>query len=131
MNKLKNGFIIISLLFFLISCSDIVPLQKSDLKKYPWLTPFTLDLRDAEFKGYHNIDLGILEFNYEISTINVNEIFIKFDSIAEFDKWKIVKKSELTREYTRSISQNEKYTNQVLIKIEMDTIEQKLFFEIE
>ena len=90
-----------------------------------------MDFRNAEFKGFHNVDLGVLEFNYEISTINVNEIFIKFDSIAEFDKWKIVKKSELTREYTRSISQNEKYTNQVLIKIEMDTIEQKLFFEIE
>ncbi len=131
MNILKNDFILVSLIFTLFSCGDNVSLQKNDLRKYPWLTPFTNNLTDTEFEGFHNIDLGIIKFNYDISSKNCKSIFMRFDSIAEFEGWKTLKKSKLIREYTRSISQNAKYSNQIVMKIEMDTTEQKLLFEIE
>lgn len=130
MRIIKKGFIIISLVIFMISCNDNVPLQKNDLEKYPWLTPFIIGYRNAEFKGFHNVDLGFLEFNYEISSKKLKNAFIRFDSIAEIENWETLKKSEFTREYTRSILINNKYDNQVLMKVEMDTIEQKLLFEI-
>ena len=126
MKIIKNGFIFISLISILLACSDNIPLKRSDLDKYPWLVPFLVGNNATEIKGSHNIDLGTLEFSYELP---VNAL-LKIDSIAKAENWETIKKEELKREYSKLISEELKDGGHVLMKIEIDSKQNRILFDI-
>lgn len=103
MDIFKNGFILY-LLVFLLSCSDNVTLTESDLKKYSWLTPFVNECNYTDFKGKHNIDIGKMEFEYNISDEKWNHILSKFDSIANNEEWETIIKTKRKRKFSKFIS---------------------------
>ena len=90
-------FLLILLLSFM-SCRR-VPVKENEVLKYSDIIPFVL--KNTDFKGSHDIDLGILYFNYKPT----NSIFSirEMDSIAENEKWKIKTLSTSKRLYLKEI----------------------------
>jgi hypothetical protein len=130
MNILKNGFVLYSLVL-LLSCSDNVTLKEKDLEKYSWLTPFVNECNYMDFKGKHNIDLGKMEFEYNISGEKWNYILPKFDSIANNEKWETIIKTKRKRKFSKFISEETKIDSLLIMSIEVNLTQDKLFFKIE
>jgi len=104
-------------------------MRETDLQKYPWITSFLVeDIND--FKGTHNIDIGTMQFSYTVSKGNKDSILTKMDSIAQNESWKLVGSSVKGREYSKAINQYPANAEQVIIKIEIDTIEKRIHFNI-
>jgi hypothetical protein len=115
-------------MLIMLSCSDNVKVNESDLNKYPWLIPFIKECTDI--KGIHNIDLGTIEFSCKISMQDYNKIFSQFDSIANIEQWKTLKMSKLKREFFKRVSQYDKDGGDIVINIEIDATQNRLFFSI-
>jgi hypothetical protein len=130
MNILKKSLLLNFLTFILFSCNDIAIMQESDLKKYPWLTAFISASNYSEFEGTHNIDIGTIEFSYKIAGGKSNRVFVQLDSIAKKDNWEILKSTDLNREYSKRVSKDIKDGGNILLKIELDTIHNKLLYNI-
>jgi len=131
MTLYKNICTLIFLVAISSSCLDNVSLKETDLKKYPWLDPFISQCGNSEFKGSSNIDLGTMIFSYKISHDNSNDLIIRLDSIANTEEWVIFKESELSRKYSKSVSKDEKDGGAIILKVEIDTVNNRLLFEID
>ena len=124
--KIKNLYIIL-ISFVLFSCSDNLDLKENDLKKYPWLTPF-VQSNIKDFEGKHNMDLGTLEFSFQESS--QSNALSKFDTIAQKEQWKVIKKSPSEREFSKVVSENFK-EGETVIKVYLDTVNHRLHFQVD
>ncbi len=111
------------------SCSDNVGMKETDLKKYPWLTSFLIsEIKD--FEGTHNIDIGTMRFSYAIPIKSKNGILVKIDSVAKNENWSLISSSVIGKEYSKMLNQLQADTEQTFVKIEIDTIENRIRFNI-
>lgn len=126
MSILKNSSLLISLLFVL-SCNDNVSLKENDLEKYTWLSPFTKEITYTNFKGSHNIDLGILDFSCTNSDKRTDDVLLlQLDSIANTNQWDILLKNEFERTYSKFIPKEDR----VIMRIKLDIKRDRLIFNI-
>nr|NQU89386.1 hypothetical protein [Bacteroidota bacterium] len=129
--KMFSVYIILILLAFnLLSCTDNIELKQSDLNKYHWLAPFITVDKFEDFRGFHNIDLGTIEFSYKVSLKAKNDLFIKYDSIALTEQWETIKKNDLERIFSRKVSQDQKDGGCITINIISDTLHRRQIFKI-
>lgn len=119
-----NIFVFFMLIFN--SCGDNVIFDEKDIKKYPWLTPFITNHEYINFKGVHNIDLGVIRFNYEVSNDKIREILCKIDSVANKDQWETINKTRSNREFSKLIPE----MKNVNIKIKVDTVNNIFYFVV-
>ncbi len=124
-----RNYIILAIIFSAFnSCSDSLELEKSDLKKYPWLAPFlTTDI--VNFQGNQNIDLGIMHFSYAIP-LNIYGIPLKMDSVALKENWTIVNSSNTSKKYSKELNAFHTDKERTFIEINIDTIENRILFYI-
>ena len=127
----KNKLILIIIVGILSSCTDVVSLKETDLKKYPWLDPFISDYSNSEFKGRLNIDLGTMIFSFNISFDNGKDVIIRLDSIANAEDWVIFQESKLSRKYSKHVSNNVKDGGTIVLNAEVDTINNRLLFVVD
>lgn len=114
----------------IISCNDNVGMNKSDLQKYPWLSPFLISEING-FDGSHQIDIGTLTFSFSLPAVQESNLFNTFDSIAQVESWSLVDSSKLARTYAKKLNQFDADTATTLLIIEMDTIEKRIGFCID
>lgn len=104
-------------------------MREADLKKYPWLASFLVsDVNN--FEGIQNIEIGTMQFSYTFSKGNKDSILNKLDHIAQSESWSLVSSSAKGREYSKALNEFPADTRQTIIKIEVDTIENRICFNI-
>jgi hypothetical protein len=118
------------LLVFSFSCFDNINITQSDIKKYPWLIPFISENKLIDFEGKHNTDLGTMDFSYKMNFKKADELFLSVDSIAKKELWNISGKSDLSREYSKTVSIFEKDGGFVKIEISIDTLNKRVKYKI-
>lgn len=111
----------------LFSCRDNLELNEKDLEKYPWLMPF-IQTNMPDFAGKHNMDLGTLEFSFQVFPQTL--VLSKLDSIAQKEQWKVKKKSSLEREFSKVIPENYK-EGETVLKVGLDTVTHRIDFRID
>ncbi len=122
-------FLFVTVITF-YSCSDMVEMKEADLKKYPWLTSFlTIEIKD--FEGAHNVDIGAIRFSFKAPLESGNDFFTKIDSIAKRENWTLVGSSVISREYSKMLNQFKTDIEQTFVKIEIDTTEHRIRFNVE
>jgi hypothetical protein len=122
-------FRLLFILIFLVCCQENISLKKQDIHKYPWLKPFLLDIT-SNFKGTHDIDRGILQFNYKYDQLN-KDVFSTFDSIAKWHQWNCTEVNQFNRQYAKHLNQFKADTSVTVINIKLDTLNGKLFYNIQ
>lgn len=125
MYSVKTSFVLF--IFLCFSCNDNVQLKKEDVLKYDWLKPFVIEIKN-EFEGTHNIDNGILKFNYRVK--NSKAIILKLDKISFAEKWKINKVNDTTRIFTKNILIYGETIKKTDVTVSYHISENKLFFDV-
>ncbi|WP_353151755.1 hypothetical protein [Flavobacterium sp.] len=125
MNVVKNTFLFFVFLCF--SCNDSVQLKKEDVIKHDWIKPFVIEINN-ELEGIHNIDSGIMKFDYYVK--NSKGIIFKLDNIALVEKWNIKRINDSSRVYTKDIQIYGEYFKETNILVTYIRTENKLYFEI-
>jgi hypothetical protein len=118
---------ILTIIILLISCSDNVDLKESDVIKYPWLKPFVIGT--GNLSGYHNMDLGTMNFKYEYDDA-YDEIVNRFnDTIIQYS-WTVLSKDEGFWEIEKRFEVYGGQYELTYIKIEIDSLNEQVVFEI-
>ena len=125
--KKYSLFLLLINLILLFSCGDNVSLDTKDLYKYPWLKPFVHERSLCDFHGTHNIDLGILEFDYKIAEILNEEILINLDSVANIEGWDIIEKNHFSRIYNTELPEEVSVT----VRLKIDLLSNRIFFKVQ
>lgn len=125
MHSIKKCFILF--IFLCFSCNDNVQLKKEDVLKYDWLKPFVIEINN-DFEGTHNIDNGILKFNYNVK--DSKEIILKLDNVSLAEKWKIKVVNDSTRIFTKDILIYGETLKKTNILVSFRRSENKLYFVI-
>ena len=89
--------IIIISTFLLSSCNEEVKPSESELVRYPYMSTFTVG-RESYRGIVHNLDTGYYSFVFKTS-FPVNDYFIKVNSIAKSEGWKVIPLSKFSYEY--------------------------------
>jgi hypothetical protein len=126
MDVVKKSFVLLIILCF--SCNESVQLKQEDVIKYDWLRPFVIEINNG-FEGTHNIDNGILNFNYNVK--DSNEIILKLDNVSLIEKWKINIVNDSTRIFTKDILIYGETLKRTNILVNFKRSENKLYFEID
>lgn len=126
---MKNYILLFIGVITFCSCSDNVDMQETDLKKHPWLTSFLIS-EIKNFEGTHNIDIGTMQFSYAIPIKSKDGILINIDSVAKNENWSLISSSVIGREYSKTLKQFQADTEQTFVKIEIDTIENRIRFSV-
>lgn len=125
MDIIKKSFVLLIIICF--SCNDNIQLKKEDVIKYDWLQPFLIEIK-SEFEGIHNVDKGILKFNYSIK--NPEEIILKLDNVALVENWTVNKVNDSTRIFTKNILIYGETLKKTNILVNFHQSENKLYFNI-
>lgn len=129
---MKNYILFSFFLLISYSCSDVVRFDESDLKKHTWLEPFYPNSKYTFLDGYHNLDLGIIEFTYKLQdSKNVLKIIKELDSISVKNHWKVFKTSDHSIFVSKIIPIIPKYDSAIGIQIKSDSTTNTLFFRIQ
>lgn len=120
----------LSLLFIIgifWSCNDYEDLKKEDVLKYSWLKPFIFS--NKEFEGSHNLDLGIMEFQYEY--LDSYQDFIEdINDVIIDDGWEQVSHGNNYRIIKKKIEIYENYNKPIKVEIIMDSVNSIVKFKI-
>lgn len=104
-------------------------MTEADLEKYPWLASFLVS-NIKHFEGKHNTDIGTIQFSYTMSLSQKDSILKTYDRISQNDNWLLVDSSANGREYSKALHEIPADTGQTIIKIELDTIDNRIRFTI-
>ncbi|MBC7915444.1 MAG: hypothetical protein H7Y07_15135 [Pyrinomonadaceae bacterium] len=126
---MKYLYFLIASILLLSACKERVSLNETDVTKYPWLKPF-IHNNILDFEGEHDIDLGILYFSYKSSLMEENS-FLFLDRVAHVNGWKLDQVTKINREYSKHLHQFEADTGKTIIRIELDTLENRLRYEVD
>lgn len=124
---MRKSKILTLLLSVLLGCTDVVELKKTDVMKYPWLTPFILQAENIS--GSHNLDVGTMSFKYKYDRTytqmkgEINKVIIEND-------WKLTSVKSNTWEIKKRIAINESLYEQTEMKIQLDSVKSIAIFEI-
>lgn len=126
----RNNILLLIALIVFYSCGDNVELKESDLKKYSWLTPFCDNSLGVFSGGSHNLDLGQMEFNYELSATSNRNIIYEMDSIAITQQWKVLEFTTTSITMTKLVSYDVKDGGTVHMNIKFDPLTNMIVFNI-
>ena len=118
---MKNYLIFVLLL---VGC-DQVDVSEKDIKKYPDIVPFVL--KNQNFKGSHDMDLGWLHFSYQPET--TNDLMIAMDSIAVKSGWEVRDESKSKRIYLKKIESYSADRGLDTLFVEYRSNENRLYFK--
>lgn len=124
---MRKSKILTLLLSVLLGCSDVVELKKTDVIKYPWLTPFILQTEN--FSGSHNLDLGTMNFKYKYDG-TYTQMKGKIDKVIVENGWKLTLVKSNTWEIKKQIEIYEGLNEETEMKIQLDSVKGVAIFDI-
>jgi hypothetical protein len=131
MKKIYIAQTIIVIVLSSLSCLDNVRLSEDELKSYSWLSPFINESYFSEFQGYINIDNGSIYFTVKTSSLSLQDLTEKFDSIAVAQEWSKKYDSNHTLSYSKYIPRYDLDQDTTCLSIDIETISERINFSIE